>query len=111
MQATIITVASTRVFVNGCISNTYQSLPDPVPGLRNDLVLLVWSSGGLPSLTTGHMHSGLDFGLVAPAFTNRYHGIPSFPSESGRRSEAFTISTSAGMDRIKYSHNEEAELG
>ena len=66
-------------FGAGCV---YQCLPDPMLTVRNWMVFLVWLPGGLPSLTTRHMHSGLDFGKVAPALTNCYHTLPCLHSES-----------------------------
>ena len=60
----------------------YQSLPDPMLTVRNWMVLLVWLPGGLPSLTTRHMHSGLDFGQVLRGITRCYHALPCLHRES-----------------------------
>ena len=85
------------------ITNAYHNLCSPS---ENTWWIWFGRTGGYQSLPHGTCTTIGGSGLVPGRITNTYHSLPSFRSEYLRRSFTFTISTSAAMDWIKYSHNE-----
>jgi len=76
----------------------YQTLPDPVLAERNWMVVLVWSAGGLPTVTTT-LHVPADPFLVGlDLITNPYHAAIWVEPCRGWPLPTFTTATGTGYD-------------